>query len=1182
MDYRYPRPTISSGLSVAFSCSSFTRFLMHASHSSTYLTFLRVHSPPPAPLPVLPKLRSLIVGSYPHTSRFLAALSLFPSLSSLRILNLSMHNQQSALSCPPSLKCLQICNLATPLLPDSLRFFSSLTRLDVFQCVPLRALPSFLSSFSSLSHFSFECGPVVVPVCLEGYIEGKTWAREEEGRKGWRFQSAFEGSSLSAERKEEQREFWRQVGEEEEEEEKQQVEEEVGERGAWVLGVQEVGLRGSTKNRNGKKLYPPSQSQSPPELLPPKVLSPELLPPEVLPPEALPPEALPPEVSPQHGQYNSSSANASTPSSVQLLQLPPEVVQHVLQRLQGPSDQAAVRGVCREWRRWCRLHTSTFALALHPLLLSWVPLALIQPPPAASSLSSSLSPHSFSSAPSSRVVCRSGSRRGQHGTTSLNTSPRLPASSWDPAESPFWLIHSSPPTCTLSLLPSSPPPFTFPHPFTIPPPIPPSSLSSCFTHHPTRWQPLSPIWFASLPSPSSLARTLSLYPALSALALPLVSTAALPLHPSHVRSLLSAAAAQPALTSLSLLLEDGFRGSNDWGYGRGEWLGYPGEASDREKEMRHWWDEANREVEGGLLAVMQRCRGLKELHLQGETLAKRLRLPHSLFRHCPQLTALSLPLSRLPSSLLHLSHLTSLSLAFPLDHMPPHFACPSPFAHLRSLRSLSLHVRHIRTSYERDSTDGSRWRGVSDDLFLGLNASSLASLSLDLPTGMPASFSCLTGLSSLNASQGILGLEEIEEGGVGEEEEEEEAEGEEEREEEGEEEEGGEEDDDVKQGSDCSSGLGSTDMASRLNDERLLPLCNLTSLSLPHYHSFPPLVRHLTRLTSLSLPSLNLHDHHRHPNAPPLCSLRHGLSRLTRLQELYIGCSNVCEGSESACLPRLPRLRRIRVQCPDETVNIGRLIAKVAGSLEQLDVQADCRNYSSGNLTRTVQWWGGNNHGTGYGNGAEWTCPVFRKLKVLQLATSGPASRVDMALLPALEHMACARNRSVAWGVEHGFSANLRFLHLDSARISGYDGDPQLTQLTSLTTLVVENADCRDFLACLSALSSLRTLRLSNLLRGFSEPYLTYPPLLATLQICRSDLPYLPASLVKFACLTRLDLLHWRCLHSLPPFLSSFTLLRHFRVSCNGPRPSVPACLGDFLRGRDWYEHSACDGSFSS
>ncbi|CAI5488208.1 unnamed protein product [Closterium sp. Naga37s-1] len=871
---------------------------MHAptilSHLLPNLTFLRIHSPPRAPLPVLPHLRTLIVGSYPHSSRFLASLALFPALTALRIFNLSMHNYHSALSCPPQLTSLQICHSHTPLLPDCLRLFSSLTRLHLFQCTPLRALPSFLSSFSSLTHFNFGHGydPVVVQRELKGL---RQVGREDEG----------EGQSI-------------------------------------CQGV--IGEEGNKQQQ----------------------------------------------------------------------QQQPQVEQ----------------GDCRT------SHHETRAAA------------------------------------------------------GLNGSP-LFSSVWLPSDSPFWLIHSSP-TSPFSLLPSSQPPFT------LPPPITPSSLSTCFTHYLSAEKHLSPIWFASLPSPSSLAHTLAHYPNLSTLALPLVSTTACPLRPSHLRSLLAAAAALPAPTSLSLLLEPGFSANCEWGYGREGWF----EAAGMERRVRRWWGEANQEMERGLFAVLKRCRGLKQLHLQGETLTDRLKLPDSLFLRCPQLTALSLPLSRLPSSLLLLSRLTSLALALPADPMPPRLSLPSPFAPLRSLRSLALHVPSTFKRYYHPE-DGSSWSSVSGDLLLGL-PSCLSALSLHLPIStMPSSFSCLTSLTRLDTNLWIPGLDDADEGVVVEEEADEEV---------GEvaaEEESNEEEEEV------INGLPYAGVASRVTDERLLPLCNLTSLSLSRFGYLKSLIPHLTRLTSLALPSL---------------SCANDLSRLTRLHDLFLCCS------DSACLPHLPRLRRLRVQCPDFSVHVARFIARVAPSLEQLDVRADRFRYSEGNLC----------------------APLF----------------------PALEHMALAGNRDVAWKVESGFSANLRFLHLDRAKLSGYESEPQLTQLTALTTLVVDNADCRDFLACLSCFSSLHTLRLSNITRGCSQPYLTCPPRLATLQICCCDLPHLPSSLVKFSRLTRLDLLHWRRLHSLPPFLSAFTSLRHFRLTADGLMPHVPPCLNEFLEGREWYEHSPCDGSF--
>ncbi|GJP83025.1 hypothetical protein CLOP_g13236 [Closterium sp. NIES-67] len=346
------------------------------------------------------------------------------------------------------------------------------------------------------------------------------------------------------------------------------------------------------------------------------------------------------------------------------------------------------------------------------------------------------------------------------------------------------------------------------------------------------------------------------------------------------------------------------------------------------KEPRDWgWkkaaqlEQANGEVERGLFAVVKRCRGLQQLHVQGENLANRLKLPANLFHHCPHLTALSLPLSSLPSSLLLLSRLTSLSLALPADHMPPQFAHSAPLAHLRSLRALSLHVQHI-SSFQCTRMDASSWSSVSPLLLLRLP--SLSSLSLSLPTGtMPDSFSCLTALTRLETNLWIPGLEEEQE------EEEGEVEAEEDRSVGEEDEVGGGDGDEEGDGEDKEEekekrgdGLHHTAGPSRVTDEGQLPLSNLTSLSLSHYTSFPPLIRHLTHLTSLSLPCVYASYHDQYSTTPS-CSLHHGLSRLTRLQELFIGCSSRCDHHDSACLweisgsaciPRLPRLRRVRVQ----------------------------------------------------------------------------------------------------------------------------------------------------------------------------------------------------------------------------------------------------------------------------
>ncbi|CAI5462515.1 unnamed protein product [Closterium sp. Yama58-4] len=491
----------------------------------------------------------------------------------------------------------------------------------------------------------------------------------------------------------------------------------------------------------------------------------------------------------------------------------------------------------------------------------------------------------------------------------------------------------------------------------------------------------------SLPSPASLAHTLTLYPNLSALLLPIVSTASHPLRPSHVRSLLSAAAALPALTSLSVLLEPGFRGEYDWGYGRDELWEIPEEERERE------------------------------------------------------------------------------------------FAHSSPFARLSCLRSLSIHVcENDISSCSNVSLDDSRWSGLSEGLLLGLPAC-LSSLSLHLPTTtMPASFSSLTALTLLATNLWIPGLQggqDEGDGGVGEEEWE-----------------GERWEDEAEE----ESGIGEGD------------------------------------------------------------------------EDGWCDADSCPNGDEDACfsqehLPRLPRLRRFHVQSDNyEIVNMTRLMAAVAHSLEQLQIAFVFTTLCSRGSTTGLS---------------------FRKLKLLHLEFLTGDSRVDMSLFPALEHMVLTKEVDVYWEVESGFSSNLRFLQLGYAvRLPKDPGDREheLMQLTALTTLIVDNADYRDFLAALSCFSSLRTLRLSNITRGCSEPHFSCPPLLSTLQICFSDLPRLPPSLAHFSCLTHLDLLHWRHLHSLPPFLSSFSSLRHLKVTCDGPKPTHPACLKGFLQGRDWYKYSPCDG----
>ncbi|CAI5494396.1 unnamed protein product [Closterium sp. Naga37s-1] len=910
------------------------------------LTFLRIHSPPPAPLPVLPHLRTLIVGSYPHSSRFLSSLSLFPSLTALRIFNLSTHNYHSALSCPPSLKSLQICFSHLPLLPDSLRLFSSITHLHLFQCSTPLALPACLSAFSSLAHVSFgsDYDPVL-PCRLREYLGGKTWEQEEAGEGGAEGKGEWEGKGeAEGEWTEEDKEGGEEgeegregegIGEGEGKAEGEGEGKREGE-GEGVQAGQEVEVRGPPKNASATYPHSHNQSQFPAEVLPAEVLPAEVLPAEVLPAEVLPAEAV-----------------------------PAEVLECVFQRIQLHGDEASVRGVCHEWRQ-----------------------------------------------------------------------------------------------C-------------------------PSSLSSCFTrHYRAKWDSeFPPIWLASLPSPSSLAHTLTLYPNLSALLLPIVSTAPHPLQPSHVRSLLSAAAALPALTSLSVLLEPGFRGEYDWGYGREELWEMP--EDERKREKRRWWGETNSEVERGLFAVLKGCRGLKELHISS------------------------------------------------------------------SSSGVSLH--------------DSSWSGLSEGLLLGL-PSCLSSLSLHLPTAtMPTSFSALTALTLLATNLWIPGLEGGEDegdGGVGEEE------WDGERWEDGAVEENGmgEGDEDGWCDADlCPNGdedcwcddhdegeLHNSAGASSIHHNRLLPLCSLSSLTLSSCCSFPPLIRHLTRLTSLSLGSFGADGI---GSSTRSCSLHHGLSRLTRLRELSLCCDSFSQER----LPRLPRLRRLHVQNYSDSVDMARLMAAVAHSLEQLHI--DCQI----DLCET-----GSNRGLS-----------FRKLKLLHLEFFARLSRVDMALFPALEHMVLTEKVNVNWGVESGFSNNLRFLQLGYAvRLPRDPGDREheLMQLTALTTLIVDNADYRDFLAALSCFSSLRTLRLSNITRGCSEPYFSCPPLLSTLQICFSDLPRLPPSLAHFSRLTRLDLLHWRRLHSLPPFLSSFSSLHHLRVTSDGPKPTHPACLKGFLRGRDWYKYSRCDG----
>ncbi|CAI5527267.1 unnamed protein product [Closterium sp. Naga37s-1] len=581
-------------------------------HLLPNLTFLRIHSPPRAPLPVLRHLRTLIVGSYPHSSRFLAALSLFPALTALRIFNLSTHNHHSALACPPHLKSLQIFHSLTPLLPDCLRLFSSLTRLHLFQSTPLRALPSFLSSLSSLTHLKLGRGynPVVVPVGLQGYLQGRGWAREQEEeqkRKGHQGRKPKTDWEIEEERRRK-------------------------------MMFQSV-FEGSEASGSNHDLHDQRK----------------------LTPEEVPAGAL------QHPKHSSSSNSeeSSTPNGTQLLQLPPAVLQGMLQLppvvLQGMLQlpPAVLQGVVQ-------LPPAVLqgVLQLPPAVLQGV----VQLPPAVLQGVLQLPPAVLqgvvqrvqSPVDQGRVrppVCSSHSMMSHHETraeAAFSGSP-LFSSSWLPSDSPFWVIHSSP--TSSSMLPSSYPPFTLPPPITL------SSLSTCLV--------------PPLPSPSSLAHTLANYPNLSTLALPLVSTTACPLRPSHLRSLLAAAAALPALTSLSLLLEPGFSANHECGYGRDDWRA----AAGMERKVGRWWGEANQEMERGLFAVLKRCR---RTHASSALPLLPLRpppLPPIALPACAKHPQPLLPpwgsWSSVSDDLLLglLSCLSSLSLHLPVSTMPSSFSC---------------------------------------------------------------------------------------------------------------------------------------------------------------------------------------------------------------------------------------------------------------------------------------------------------------------------------------------------------------------------------------------------------------------------------------------------------------------------------------------------------------------------
>ncbi|CAI7853168.1 unnamed protein product [Closterium sp. NIES-54] len=126
-------------------------YLLHRLAPS--LKFLHLEDPSPkVPLVVLPSLTSLTIDKYCDVSALLSSLSAFSALHTLRFNCFSQVAADRKLSPgrvgrPPALRVLQFRFAQIHALPEFVRGFTSVVRVDLINCGPLEVWPEFLAKF---------------------------------------------------------------------------------------------------------------------------------------------------------------------------------------------------------------------------------------------------------------------------------------------------------------------------------------------------------------------------------------------------------------------------------------------------------------------------------------------------------------------------------------------------------------------------------------------------------------------------------------------------------------------------------------------------------------------------------------------------------------------------------------------------------------------------------------------------------------------------------------------------------------------------------------------------------------------------------------------------------------------------------------------------------------------------
>ncbi|CAI5468266.1 unnamed protein product [Closterium sp. Yama58-4] len=727
------------------------------------------------------------------------------------------------------------------------------------------------------------------------------------------------------------------------------------------------------------------------------------------------------------------------------------------------------------------------------------------------------------------------------------------------------------------------------------------------------------------------ARALQLHRALTSFHVTIATWRAVPFTPSDLsRLLLSLAAHCPCLERCVLQVK--VERETGWWKGRGghatcEAEAETGEKAEAEAEAEAEGGSVNSRGAGrmgarvcaALRAFLTQCSSLRSLHLHHTSLTPLLCLPASLPTLAPRLEHLSLPLPSIPPCLFHLSSLRSLSLTLS-PPIQPQLTSGSPFSGMTRLSSLSLHLDldvHVHRgppphllirmllSHCHPACVPPSTLPISPDLFSGLGPS-LRRLSLRStkirgfcehwpPVRVPREH-CLPSLWSLHSltqldtnlwiMDGDWGEEEVQEG-----------QGLDERSRDGDLDEDEKEIKSWRQERyepgagdpwDRNRGPGPFSLYSPHSTlgPCLSALHSLSSLTLSVHSVVPAALSHLSSLTRLEMPAAAFDPHGSILSPPTLRHLDVAIPNLSLLLPSHASSPRAnATGSVGASSSRLStaigavvgptgtgtHTRNITSSCSTTTGlhtlvlrSTGRLLIPPTTSPYPSLLHLELRSLPS------LLWL------SPRGRPMTPSRCLFPNLRSLLCGVDGDEggtddsrTEVDVAALPSLTHVsggACLLRTETT----PSLYPHLQFLLLDFTEPP--HSSPHLPSFSQLRVLCLEMAGFPWQMALLPALSSLphlRSLRLCNIHTEARCCVFDAPLPLTTLQLCNAHLESVHPSIALLARLTRLDLLSWINLKSLPDQLNALTALRSLAVcGCRRGQPDVPECVAHMLRGR--------------